>query len=277
MIRFPDYIDTHSHLNFSDFDEAWQTLIPRALDEGTWMILVGHDYASSMRAIEIAREFSYGVYAAIGIHPTNIARSEISPQNFGMDAFQELASHPKVVAIGEVGFDTRDAIHELDETQLIHKQEEVLRQFAALARDIRLPMILHAHGAHHELLRFLSWFATENRGMQTSGVVHHFTDTWLTARAYLAHDVIPTLTGLIARSHTCHDLIRRVPQEYLLLESECPNLVVQSAATPRPSPAYLPGAVGHIATLRGETLESTRQVLVKNALQRFPKIVRNLP
>lgn len=276
MALFPEYIDTHSHLHHPDRGDEWEQVIPRALEEGTWMILVGQDYASSSRAIEIAREFPYGVYAAIGIHPAHLDQSEISPFNFGMDAFRELAAHPKVVAIGEVGFDTRQVRNDLHEEQVIHRQEEVLRQFAALAESRRLPLVLHAHGANDELLRFLSWFREEGGGLHLRGILHHFTGKPELAERFRALDVLPTFTGLMARSHIGNGLIRSVPQNDLLIESECPRLILDPAATPRPLPAHLPGAIGYVAALRGEAPHATRSIVTKNALRVFSKIFRSL-
>lgn len=277
MVRFPYYIDTHSHLHHPDFGDAWETQIPRALKDGTWIILVGHDYASSARAIEIAREFPYGVYATVGLHPAFVPYAEVSPKNFGMDAFRELTDHPKVVGVGEVGFDTRRAEDDLHEAGIIHEQEEVLRQFATLASRVQLPLILHAHGGHDELLRFLSWFRETTDGVHLRGLVHHFTGNAATASQYRNHEVLPTFTGLMARSHTGNDLIRRAPSDELLVESECPHLVFDPAAAPHPLPAHLPGAVSHVAALRGETPDITRSVVTKNALHVFSKIFRSLP
>lgn len=276
MVRLPEYLDTHSHLHRLECGEEWQKIIPQALDAGTWIILVGHDYASSARAVEIAREFPYGVYATVGLHPAFISQAEITPKNFGIDAFQELVNHPKVVGVGEVGFDTRHAEDDLHNAGVIHEQEEVLRQFAALAARTQLPLILHAHNDHDELLRFIAWFREKTDGVHLRGLVHHFTGNSKVASAYRAHGVLPTFTGLMARSHTGNDLIRSVSPEELLIESECPHLVNDPVAAPRPFPAHLPGTVSHVAALRKETPDATRSAVTKNALRLFSKIFRNL-
>lgn len=277
MIRFPEYIDTHSHLHDLDRGDEWREAIPHALEEGMWMILVGHDYASSVRALEIAREFSYGVYAAIGMHPAYLEQSEISPLNFGMDAFRELAAHPKVVAIGEVGFDKRHVEDDLHEEQVLHRQEEILRQFTALAESMRLPVMLHAHDASDEMFRFLSWFREEGGGLHLRGILHHFTGRPELAQQFRTLDIWPTFTGLLVRSHASDNLIRTMPQNDLLIESECPHLILDPLAVPRPLPAHLPGATSRAASLRGESLHSTRSAITKNALRLFSKILRTLP
>ncbi|KKP87558.1 MAG: Hydrolase, TatD family [Candidatus Nomurabacteria bacterium GW2011_GWA2_35_80] len=63
------YIDIHSHLNFKAFDENWQAVIKRALDNNTWMINVGTQVDTSKKAVEIAHQYKEGVYAIIGLHP----------------------------------------------------------------------------------------------------------------------------------------------------------------------------------------------------------------
>jgi TatD DNase family protein len=276
MIELPQYIDTHCHLNHEEFGDAWQTLIPRALLEDTWIVLVGHDYRSSARAIEIAREFPYGVYAAVGLHPRFTETSEVSPSNIGVDAFAELMRHPKVVAVGEVGVEVSMAEDELHEERILHKQISALQGFLTLAHRYDLPLILHARGATDALCGALSAFQETEPGATIQGIVHHIAGVPHATQQFIALGLTPSVTGLAARSHTSHAVIKSLSDEHLLVESECMHLVADALAAPRALPSYLPGAIDAVATVCGADHHQIQKASTKNALRMFSKIVRTL-
>jgi len=68
------YINTHTHPNVEEFKDDWKEVVQRSLDGGVWLIVVGVDFKSSQKAIEIAHSFDSGVFAAVGLHPTNIPK-----------------------------------------------------------------------------------------------------------------------------------------------------------------------------------------------------------
>lgn len=284
---FPKYLDTHTHLNHPMYADEWERVAARALLAGTWMIVVGSDYPSSVRAVEIAESFPYGVYAAVGVHPLVFEREEkrdvtTIDQFVDVEAFRELATHPKVVALGEVGLDFHDLriAHQEDELHrefILHLQYQALLRFLELSREFRLPLILHVRDAHDEMIRVLYEFDRKSKGFDSRGVVHHFTGDWKQAVRYLNADFLPSFTGLIARSHTRQEVIQKIPLTKLVIESECPMLVPQPVGMGRPGPEYLPSVIGQIAALKGASPDEVARVTTQNALRMFSRILRSLP
>lgn len=265
MAEFPKYIDTHCHLNHRDFKEDWYDVANRALEKETWMIVVGSDYSSSQRAVEIADHFPNGVYAAIGVHPLHHKASplEATASNgaFDLNAFQELAKHPKVVAIGEIGLDFHDC-------QIQHSQQATFSNFLELAEELKLPIILHARDAYDKVLEYLAKFDS------LSGIIHHFTGAWSTADKFLHHNFLLSFTGFLARAHTRHEVIAKTPLAKMAVESECPYLVPEPVGIGRGDPAYIDGTVGTIAALKGIDQETAAREITRNVLRMFPKILR---
>ncbi len=110
--------DVHTHVNFAAFRGDYRDVIQRALDAGVWMVNVGTQRDTSARAVEIAREFPEGVYAAVGLHPIHTEKSRHDEEELGGDTaftsrgeefdyeyYKKLAQDEKVVAIGECGLD----------------------------------------------------------------------------------------------------------------------------------------------------------------------------
>jgi TatD DNase family protein len=112
----PNYIDIHSHINFSIFNEDRKEVISRALDNKTWIINIGTEYNTSLQAVEISNKYSEGVYATIGLHPTHTSSSFVDQDELGVyskeqndgevfdkEKYRKLFKKGKVVAIGECG------------------------------------------------------------------------------------------------------------------------------------------------------------------------------
>ena len=127
--------DTHCHLNWNKFDSDREEVIARAKAAGLIRLLVpGLDSKSSKEAIKLA-ESDEIIYAAVGFHPTDLEK--FSEQAFA--EIQELAKHPKVVAVGEIGLD----YYWVKEAEKRTIQREVLKQQLAFAQEIGKPVIIH--------------------------------------------------------------------------------------------------------------------------------------
>ncbi|MBI4133159.1 TatD family hydrolase [Candidatus Uhrbacteria bacterium] len=286
MATLPTHFDTHTHLDHAAFTDAWEVSIRRALEQGTWMVLIGSDYPSSVRAVDMAAQFGDGVYAAIGVHPLAFEQAEepdvLAVNDFApVDAFRELAAHPKVVAIGEVGLDFHNIRSALPEDELrrelvTHLQYEALDRFLELSREFCLPLILHVRGAENEMLQHLSAFEQRYSGFDARGIVHHFTGDWNQARRYIEAGFLLSCTGMLARSHTRHEAIRKIPLDKLVVESECPHLVPRATGEPRGEPAHLPNVLADVALVRRVALEEVSRATMRNAVRIFPRIIRTL-
>ena len=163
--------DSHTHIQFPEFDADRDAVIKRALEAGVWMVNVGTNVESSKKAVELAHQYKEGMYASVGIHPV---RDEISngtsphdaDEDYDFARIEELARDPKVVGIGETGLDyyRNQEIQNLkikiqnDNAKfkiIKEKQKELFIKHIELARKVKKPLIIHCRNAHNDLLEIL--------------------------------------------------------------------------------------------------------------------------
>ena len=254
-------VDSHAHLYMPHFDEDRDEVIARALDSGVSTIVnVGIDLDSSVRAIELAGKHT-GLVAAVGIHPheaAGVGKADIA-------RLAKLARRTKVVAVGEVG---------LDFYRNRSPREAQLSAFAwqlELAAELKLPVIIHCRQADGEVLRLLrSWAATGNTP-GGRGVAHCFSGDSDTAYQYLDMGFFLSLGAYIGypgRDHL-HELIRGLPRDRLLLETDSPFLPPQSRRGQRNEPAYLVETAGVLADITGDSLREIARQTSENACRLF--------
>jgi TatD DNase family protein len=247
--------DTHCHLDYNMFDPDREAVIQRAKDAGLIRILVpGLDHRSSKEAVRLADANSM-VYAAVGFHPTDLEK--FSEKNFVQ--VKELAKHPKVVAIGEIGID----YYWVKEVEKRAFQCEILKQQLAFAESANKPVVIHMREendawfgqASVDLLDILTeWhnaLATQNHLLaQRPGVLHSFNGNLETAQKALALNFYIGVTGPVTykNANEKRQIIRQLPLERLLIETDAPFLPPVPQRGKRNEPAY----VRHIADKIGE-------------------------
>lgn len=264
MMPYPQYIDTHSHLNHPSFKGDWFDIARRAVANDVWMIIVGYDYESSRRAVEMAEHFPIGVYASVGVHPRFISG------NRGMDSFEKIVKHPKVVAIGETGLD-------FTMPQESHYPQRIMfERFIRLAQENRLPLILQDHDAHESIVSHLKENKVRNPGAEIEGLVHHFKGNIDHAARYKLHGFIPTITNLLVQSHVHDNKLNNFADNDFVVESECVHLVDDEMTRSRPDPQYLANSIDSLAASRGIPSKEFSQLVRKNALRLFPKIIHSM-
>ncbi len=241
------------------FDKDRTEVIARARDCGVGTIInVGIDSSSSREAIKLAESYAE-VVAAVGFHPHNVTEvNELDIANLA-----QIAEHPRVVAIGEIGLDFyRD--YSPREAQL-----RVLKWQLELAARIDLPVVIHCRQAERDLLPLLRSSATCHRRVTSRlcGVVHCFRGDIDTAREYLDVGFFISLGAYIGYPafSNMHSVIRSIPQDRLLVETDSPFLPPQSRRGQRNEPAYLPSTVGLLAEIRGVSPETIARVTTENA------------
>lgn len=218
--------DSHAHINMKAFKDDGHEVIKKSLEHGTQMINVGSDLKNSKRAVEYAEVYENGVWAAVGFHPANInqvLRKGKSEGIIDFDEFRDLASHEKVVAIGEVGLDYHH-FEEGDDTELMkEKQKEVFESFIDLANEIEKPLIIHGWESYPDILEIL-----ESKPVAKKGVVHSFIGSYKTARLFRQLGFRLGFNGIATYSESYDKVLRDTPIEDILIETDCPYL------TPRP-------------------------------------------
>ncbi|MFC2056228.1 TatD family hydrolase [Chloroflexota bacterium] len=256
-------VDTHAHLDMSAFDEDRTEIITRAVDVGVGNIItVGIDLESSKKAIELSKHYA-GIYAAVGIHPHDVANIDKTD----IKKLSEIATYPGVVAIGETGLDFyRD--YSPRETQI-----QALKWQLALSAEMKLPVIIHCRQAEEDLLHLLrSWISDYgDTHRQYQGVIHCFNNDSNTTKEYLNMGFHLSLGAYIGypTSTETYDVIRSIPKDRLLVETDCPFLPPQNYRGKRNEPAYLPLTVRALAEIREESYEDVAKVTTLNAQRLF--------
>jgi len=268
-------IDTHAHLNFAAFDDDRETVVENSLAEGIFMINAGANFESSRAAAKIAQKYETGVWAAIGLHPLNLsAQKRISrdlPEDFCENGFSAekyfpLAESKKVVAIGEIGLDyyykpkTNIKIEAMKAAQ-----KEALRRQLLFARETDLPAIFHCRMAHQEMIEALKEeFAARGK---IAGVLHCFTGGLAELEAYLDLGLRIGLGGIIFKMDL-NEAVKKIPQERILLETDCPYLA-PPGLPPRNEPKNTMIIAREVAQIRGEAPESLIAAANQNARELF--------
>ncbi len=257
-------IDTHSHLNFTDFDKDRDEVIRRSLVENTWMINASTNYLTSKKAVEIAEKYEEGIYAAVGLHP-----GDVLEEDFSYEKYRELAhstgsgqAKSKVVAIGEVGLDYWYKPKTKRKFELFkQKQKEIFLKQLNLAKELNLPIIIHCRVAHEDLLKIL-------KGQEFQGVIHSFTGTWEQAEKYLEMGFYLGFNGIIFKLNL-NEIIKKVPLNRILIETDSPFLVPPPLKIKRCEPIFVKYIAQEIAKIRNENFEKIAQITTENAKSLF--------
>ncbi len=243
------------------FRQDEQSVVRRANQAGVSHFLIpGSDQEDSKHAAELAERYSDGFYAAVGVHP-HMAKSW---QDNTRTVLSGLAQSQRVRAIGEAGLDYNRNFS----TQA--QQEYAFREQIKLAISCQLPLFLHERDAHEDFLSILQ----DYRHDIGPTVVHCFTGSQRALENYLKMGLYIGITGWICderRGTHLHELVRLIPQERLVIETDAPYLFPRSYR-PRPKkminePCYLPHIAQQVALHRGDGAESLSDYTMANAIR----------
>ena len=251
--------DTHTHLDQPEFDEIRDAVVARAKAAGVeGIIAVGTTAAASRKCVELAAQYE-GVYAAVGIQPNYVAESQ--PGDW--DEIERLAAAPGVVAIGETGLDRH-----WDYTPL-EQQQEYFARHMELARRRELPFIVHMRDCDAEILEALR---EANKKGDLRGVMHSFTGDDAMAAECVALGLHISFAGMITykKSQVLRDCAATIPDDRLLIETDCPYLSPEPVRGQRPNePALIRHVAECVAQVRGRSLEELASLTTANARALF--------
>ncbi len=268
--------DTHCHLDFNKFDEDRDAVIQRSLETRIERILIpGLDLESSQAAIKLA-ESHPTIYAAVGFHPTDL--DKFSENAF--DEIKKLASHAKVVAVGEIGID----YYWVKEREERAFQIEILRRQLAFAASVNNPVIIHMREeedawfgqASIDLLQNLrEWHKTlivENHPLaEKPGVLHSFNGNLETAQKAIELNFYIGVTGPVTykNAEQKRQIIRQLPLARLLIETDAPFLTPVPHRGKRNEPAFVAYIADKIAEIHKTTREQVAQMTTTSAARLF--------
>ncbi len=262
------YIDVHTHVNLDAFDGDWEEVERHTLAEGVAHINVGTGLETSRRAIELAEQFD-GVYATVGLHPVRasgetVPDKEDSRETFDGEVYRKLAKHPKVVAIGECGFDYFRVDKDTKE-----KQEEAFIAQIALANEMGKPLMLHIRDVKGSMDAYKDALAVLKTHAKVIGNVHFFAGTYEIAKQFWGLGYTTSFTGVITFAGEYDETIKNAPLDMLHAETDAPYVAPKPFRGQRNEPIHVREVYKRISELRGEDEESVRGQLLENAQRLF--------
>ncbi|MCX6713983.1 MAG: TatD family hydrolase [Candidatus Vogelbacteria bacterium] len=284
----PKFFDAHTHLNMQ-FEQDWQEVGKRTIENGTWFVNVGADEKSSELALEQAKELGElarrslgevgGCWATVGIHPTEGGDSDFA-------VIAKLAKDDKVVAIGECGLEyyknqkskikNQNNNAKLKIEEIKEKQKELFRKHIELAIEVGKPLMIHCRAsekstdAYDDCYEILKEYKNKV-GDKLQFDMHFFTSDWPTAQKFLDLGGYLSFPGVITFTDQYDEIVKNALLDRIMSETDAPFATPAPHRGERNEPAYVQFVAEKIACLRSqaelrpEPREEVLTALVENA------------
>jgi len=268
------YVDTHCHLQFPEYDADRDVVIEQMREHGVAGIVVGCDLESSKKAVELAEKHEH-LYASVGLHPNHE-----SNERYDISYQRQLMVNPKVVAIGECGLDYYRLADVTEEIK--NEQKELFKKHIALAVEFDKPLVIHcrpskgtrhpfgcpdAGDAYHDLIEILT--EAKKTSANLRGDAHFFVGGVAEAEALIALGFTVSFTAVITFAHDYDEVIKTIPLEHILVETDSPYVAPASRRGKRNDPLAVRDVASQIALTRGEDPELVREALLANTERLF--------
>ncbi len=254
------FIDSHCHLNLLvQEDKDLAEIIQQAQENKVEHILsISIDIQRCHEVISIAEKYSH-ITASVGVHP-NVDKTE----NCTVNEIIKLASHNKVIAIGETGLDYFRVKGDLE------WQRDRFRRHIEAAKQLKKPLIVHTRGASEDTMNILE----EEDAYQVGGIIHCFTENWSIAKRALDIGFYISLSGIITFTNSLElqKVVKKLPIDKILIETDAPYLAPVPHRGEINKPAFVKYIAQSLATLRGESIENIAITTTNNFKRLFPII-----
>lgn len=251
------FFDTHTHVNIDEFDEDRHEVIARARETGVQeMVVVGFDRATIDGAMALAQTYDF-IYAAVGWHPVDAI--DATEEDFAR--IEQLVSHPKVVALGEMGLD----YHWDKSPQDV--QKDVFKRQIAIAKRVQMPIIIHNREATDDVIALLQ---SENAD-EVGGIMHSFSAGYEEAQQCMQMNFYISFSGPVTfkNAKLPKEVAPQIPLDRLLVETDCPFLSPHPYRGKRNEPARVELIAEQIAQLRDMSLQDLAEATSDNARRLF--------
>ncbi|MBY0355418.1 MAG: TatD family hydrolase [Rickettsiales bacterium] len=253
-------VDSHCHLDFPDFTNDLGDVITRARENG---ISVMQSICTKMPAFERIHTLVAGhenMYCSVGVHPHEVEKHPM----VSVEELVEKSQSPKVIGLGETGL---DYYYEHSPRAL---QQESFRRHIEAARITGLPVIIHSRDADDDMIRILR--EEKNKG-DFPALIHCFSSTAMLAQACVGMGIPLSISGIITfkKSDDLRTIVRDVPLEMLLVETDSPYLAPMPHRGKRNEPAFTRHTAEALAALKGVTLEECARITTDNFFRLFSK------
>ncbi|WP_423364473.1 TatD family hydrolase [Mycoplasma sp. P36-A1] len=250
--------DTHVHINTKPFIDDIENVMKQAKEQNVEkMLCIGFDMESSLKAIDLAYRYPERVYAAIGLHPTEV--NDISQDD--MDRFENMLHEPCVVALGEIGLD-----YHWDTVKPNIQKEYFIKQIR-LAKKVNLPIIIHSRDAIQDTFDILKAEDIKSIG----GIMHSYSGSLEMAKEFIKLNMLISLSGVVTfkNAKSTKMVAQNIPLDKLLIETDCPYLTPVPYRGQTNYPWYVKYVAQEIADIKEISYEEVCNTTFKNALKIF--------
>lgn len=273
-----EIIDTHSHIQFPAYDTDRDEVIKRAHEAGVKMIAIGTQVSTSREGVKSAEKYPEDILGATaGFHPGHLDAEEHFDKDelrenvkekFDIDALREVAKDKHILAIGECGLDyyrlPSDAARA---SQIKEKQKEVFLAQIKLAKELDKPLVIHCRSAFPDLINLL--VANRQSLVTIPGVIHFFSGTKDEARQLMDLGFYIAFGGVITFTKDYDEVVRFVPLERIVLETDAPYVAPAPYRGKRNEPAFIVETAKKVAELNGVDYKKVVDLTIENTKNLF--------
>ena len=262
------WIDTHCHLDASEFAGSSRAVALRAAQQGVSTIVIPAVECGNFAAVQDLAQGQGNCVYALGIHPVFVPQAKDDDLDVLRSAVQQAMSDPRFVAVGEIGLDF--FLPGLAEGPMREKQERFYYGQLKIARDFGLPVLLHVRRSQDTILKYL------RRIVVPGGIAHAFNGSFQQAEAFINLGFKLGFGGAMTftRALQIRRLASDLPENALVLETDAPDISPAWLHPQRNSPEELPRIGQSLANLRGTTADVIAQLTSHNARTALPRLVR---
>ena len=250
------FYDTHAHYDDGRFDSDRETLLPELYRQGIGLInTIGTDIPSSRASIALAEQYDF-IYAAVGGWPGNVG--DMTEQD--LEEYRAMASHEKVVAIGEIGLD-----YYYDDVPREIQKHWFDRQMA-LAEELSMPVVVHDRDAHGDCMDMVRKWAG-----RVTGVFHCFSGSAEMAAELTKLGWYVSFTGVVTfkNARRALEAVAAVPMDRIMIETDAPYMAPVPYRGRRNHSGYVPLVAEKIAEVKGMTLVEVAKITTENGKRFF--------
>lgn len=256
-------VDSHCHLDFPDFAEELDAVVHRARAAGVGRMVTICTYLTRFDRILAVAERYDDILCTVGVHPHQAAEEfDVTT----VEALVERARHPKVIGLGETGLD-----YFYDKSPR-EQQQECFRRHIRASLDTGLPLIIHTRDADADTMRIVK---EETAGQTVKGLLHCFSSGRALAEEALEYGFTLSLSGIVTfkKSEELRDIVKDVPLDRILVETDAPYLAPIPFRGKRNEPAYVAHTAACVAAIKGVSADELARITTENFFRLFDKAV----
>ena len=248
-------IDTHTHIDMENFKDRFEEVLKNAHDNGVKKLVIpGTTPQGFERILKLCEKYE-NVYGAVGVHPEDLdAYNDSVP-----DILRLYLTHPKIVAVGEIGLD-----YYWDKSR-IERQKEIFEQQVLIAKEVKKPVLVHDREAHSDSFEILK----KTNAAEVGVVMHCFSGSPEFAMSCVKEGLYIALGGVVTfkNAKKLQEVVKQIPLDKLLIETDCPYLAPHPYRGKRNEPKLVKLVAEKIAELKNCSYEEIAHMTSTNAVR----------